>query len=575
MDDEDDIDRQIRELQERKARLQQEAADAKRDLENAKKKKEAERAKKLATLAALQKDISGLASSVVASETGIRRIIDVDESSSSDSDDMSMLTKEGDGRLLADEEGKKSATVSSVTSARLEKDGKKSIKDADGRIYRVYNKLVAAEAVRYNLHATRLTDPRRINVLFGEEQIQMAPSVWLDVLKKKCTDEIFAFTFGDRTGWATAALYYAVIRLPVMTLEGLSAFLDGSCASLQWFRPQGLKRPDTLEDIAEAFRSIEWVYVVVHSGAFSGICNVVTSQLYSHALQFANRDYLVHYLERCLREFNRITSAPVYEVPDESWPADLRSVDNCVAIWHILFSDIAESMTLQHQTVYLHGVQSKEYTRFTMQTDVLAAGNPFLTPAKIAKRTRPAGADSDDEASSKSKVKRLQDQLRKTTSALKNKERENVVSPGASPPSKSYCGQHLLALADLGDACHLGARCGFTHVASLESASVTKVRQACSGNFGRKVDHALLDDLFIKVKLLAAKRVSETNASRDDADTTAGAPASDNPGGRRTPFPPGRGAGRGAGRGSGRGGGARGSGSAWRSPKAGGRVSQH
>jgi seryl-tRNA synthetase len=178
MDDEDEIDRQIRELQERKARFQREAADAKRDLENAKKKKEAERARKLATLAALQQDISGLAASVVASETGIRRIIDVDGSSSSDNDDMSVLTK-------ADDEEKKSVTVSSVTSTRHEKDGKKSIKDADGRSYRVYNKLVAAEAVRYNLHAMRLTDPKRVNVLFGEEQVQMVPSVWLEVLKKK------------------------------------------------------------------------------------------------------------------------------------------------------------------------------------------------------------------------------------------------------------------------------------------------------------------------------------------------------------------------------------------------------
>ena len=134
MDDDDEIDRQIHELEAAEACLKKEAADAKRDLEQAKKAKDAERAQKLARLASLQANVTKLAASVVASETGIKSILDVDESSSSENDDVSLLTKEGDERLLADDRGKKSATVSSITSARHEKDGKKSIKDADGRI---------------------------------------------------------------------------------------------------------------------------------------------------------------------------------------------------------------------------------------------------------------------------------------------------------------------------------------------------------------------------------------------------------------------------------------------------------
>ena len=209
---------------------------------------------------------------------------------------------------------------SSTRSRRRVADGKKQITDSDGRAYRVYNKIKGAEAIRANLHAVRLTDPFRLDVLLGEERIQLVPSVWLSILEKKCTDDVFGFTFGDRTGWATAALYCAVKNLPVMQLDGLTAFLDGSCNSILWFRPKGSKRAETLEEIADAFRAIEWVYVVCHSGAFSGICARITSQLYSKPLQFANRDYLVHYLERCLQEFNRITSSPIYEPAHSSWP---------------------------------------------------------------------------------------------------------------------------------------------------------------------------------------------------------------------------------------------------------------
>ena len=82
---------------------------------------------------------------------------------------------------------------SSTMSRHRVADGKKQITDADGRAYRVYNKIKGAEAIRANLHTVRLTDPFRLDVLLGEERIQLVPSVWLSILEKKCTEDFFGF----------------------------------------------------------------------------------------------------------------------------------------------------------------------------------------------------------------------------------------------------------------------------------------------------------------------------------------------------------------------------------------------
>jgi hypothetical protein len=389
---------------------------------------------------------------------------------------------------------------SSTTSRHRVADGKRQITDADGRAYRVYNKIKGAEAIRANLHTVRLTDPFRLDVLLGEERIQLVPSVWLSILEKKCTDDFLGFTFGDRTGWATAALYCAVKNLPVMQLDGLTAFLDGSCNSTLWFRPKGSKRVETLEEIADAFRAIEWVYVVCHSGAFSGICAQVTSQLYSKPLQFAHRDYLVHYLERCLQEFNRITSSPIYEPAHSSWPRDLRSVAACVKIWHILFSDIASSMTLVHQNVYQEAISRNEMKRFTMANDVLVHGNPFLASKNVqAKRDREDEVISADDLVSVREVKRLQSELTQVQGALALRD---SVSPVAdtdytqSAKQSRYCGEHILSLTYLGDPCIRGESCRFVHPTCIEECEITKVIETFESFWGTRVDPDVLDSAY-------------------------------------------------------------------------------
>jgi len=294
-----------------------------------------------------------------------------------------------------------------------------------------------------------------------------------------------------------------------------------------------------LEDITDAFRAIERTYIVVHSAVFEGIGHAVASQLYAKDVQSANRDYLIHHLERCLFEFNRVTSAPMYDPVGADWPPDLKTVDNCKAVWSLLFANIASRMSQLHQNIFQSQVRSKEVTRYSMTTDVLSPGNPFVKPLKsppsatprIKPRDDPAGDDPasddpsgddpsdddpyDDESPGNKELKYLQSEIRRTQALLiQATHTPNLRDETKTTPSTRYCGAHILFLTRLGDPCTRGHKCRFTHPASIETTEIDKVVKTFESFWGTRVDPSILDKAY---ELIVAATVP-ASADRDDDD---------------------------------------------------------
>ena len=113
-------------------------------------------------------------------------------------------------------------------------------------------------------------------------------------------------------------------------------------------------------------------------------------------------------------------------------------------------------------------------------------------------------------------------------SDLLKKTRKDPKPDSPVPPTAQLCGQHLLHIAKLGDACSLGSKCSFAHVPTLS----------------KKVDQDLLTELFMKVQ---AQRSRDDSAPDAAGDSTT-APATTPPG-KVTFDRGGRGQGRGPGAG--------------------------
>ena len=390
----------------------------------------------------------------------------------------------------SDSSGKK------VEDGKEPRDGKKRLVDPDGRVFRVYDKKSCAIAMEVSLYARRITDVARLEV-FGSERVHLNPGLWANILSQKSSVDLFQFNYGSRAGWATAAIYHSVLPLPAMSPEGFSTFLRGRCNCLQWFLPTGSSRPSTLVQIAEALKFYEWMLLVTHSAAFQGIAVFVTTQFESsHLLTFCNKNHLVFYLESCIQEFNRIISSSHYEPVDGSWPSSLHTVDDCVCVWKLLFSDINLRLTQIHREVFAEQLASAEVHLFSMERDLLldqslTGVSPVKSPG--AKRGGPVDDSDGGDLELKKQCESLERQLEQL------RDRPNSFATN-DPPSKSgkLCGQHLLSLAELGDPCWI-TPCKF----------LQNVEDVLQGRWSLNQDHGTINTLYERIQLAVAERTAD------------------------------------------------------------------
>jgi hypothetical protein len=195
----------------------------------------------------------------------------------------------------------------------------------------------------------------------------------------------------------------------------------------------------------------------------------------------------------------------------------------CVEIWHILFSDIASSMTLVHQNIYQEAISRNEMKRFTMANDVLVHGNPFLGPrSSQAKRDREDEVNSADDLVSVREVKRLQSELARVQGALA--QRLDPDSPDAdtdytrSAKQSRYCGEHILSLTHLGDPCIRGESCRFVHPTCIEECEVTKVIETFESFWGTRVDHDVLDSAIALIVASASEGADQDQEEEELSD---------------------------------------------------------